>query len=107
MIITHHLQRPNPPDPNLQLPLHALDIVQLDPFPPAPPRRLPPEQQQFLRHADGVAVGEVVALNVGAEAGEGERADDGFVGLAGAVAPAVVVVETSGVDTISVIALCG
>ena len=49
-----------------------------------------------MRHADGVAVSEFAAADVGSEAGEGETADYGFVGFAGAVAPAVVVIEASG-----------
>lgn len=48
---TYHLQSPHPPDPNLERPIHALHIVQLNPFPPTSPRRLPPEQQQLLRHS--------------------------------------------------------
>lgn len=92
----YHLQSPHPPNPHFQPAIDPIDIVQLDPFPPASPRRFPPEQEQFLRHAEGVAVGEVVALDVGAQAGQRETADDGFVGLAGAVAPLVVVVEAPG-----------
>jgi len=93
---TYHLERPNPPNPNLQPSLHPLHILQIDTLPPTPSRRLPPEKQQFLRHADGVAVGDAfAAFDVGAEAGESEAADDGFLGLAGTVAPAVIVVESA------------
>lgn len=41
---TYHLQRPNPPYPNLQLTLYAFNIVQLHTLPPASSGRLPPEQ---------------------------------------------------------------
>ena len=94
---THHLQRPNPPYPNLQPPFYTLDLVQLHAFPPTSPRRLPPKQEQLLRHAHRVVVRQrLAALDVGPEAREGEAADDGLVGLAGAVAPAVLVVEAAG-----------
>ena len=94
--MTYHLQRPDSPNPNLQLPLHAIHVLELDPFPPAPPGRFTPEEEEFLCHADGVAVGEIVAFDVCAQPGEGETADDGLVGFAGAVAPSVVVVEAAG-----------
>ena len=67
--------------------------MQLDALPPAAARGLAPEEEQLLRHADGGAAR--VAADVGAEAREGQAADYGFVGLAGAVAPAVVVVEAA------------
>lgn len=91
-----HLQRPHPADPHLQLRagLETLDTLELDTFPPAPASGLAPEKQKLLGHADGVAA-HLVALDVGAQAGEGEGADDGLVGLAGAMAPAVVVVEAA------------
>lgn len=63
---THHFQSPHPPNPNLQLPFHTLNAFKLNAFPPAPPRRFPPEQQQFLCHAYCVAVRQVVAFDVGA-----------------------------------------
>jgi hypothetical protein len=90
---TYHLQSPHPPDPHFQPALDTSYVLELNPFPPASPRRFPPEEKQFLRHAEGVAVREIVALDVGAQASQRETAYDSFVGLAGAVAPLVVVVE--------------
>lgn len=92
---THHLQRPHASDPDLELALHALHVPEIHALPPAAPRRLPPEQEELLRHTDGVGVGGVAAPGVGAETGEGDGADDGFVRLAGPVTPAVVVVEAA------------
>lgn len=89
-----HLQRPHAPDPHLELALDALNIVQLDALPPAAPGGFPPEQEQLLRHADGVAA-HFVAADVAAQPRQGQAADDGLVGLAGAVAPAIVVVEAA------------
>lgn len=91
---SYHLQRPHPPNPHFQRTLDALNVLQLDAFPPTPPGRFPPKEQQLLRHADRVVVGHV-AFDVGSEPRESETADDGFVGLAGSMAPAVVVVETA------------
>jgi hypothetical protein len=48
-----------------------------------------------LRHAYGVT-GHFRAADIGAETGERQTADDGFVGLVGAVTPLVVVVEAAG-----------
>ena len=94
---THHLQRPNPPYPNLQLPFYAFDLVQLHAFPPTSPRRLPPKQEQLLRHTHRVVVRQrLAALDVSSQSRKGEAANDGFVGLAGAVAPTVLVVEATG-----------
>lgn len=90
---TYHLQSPHPPNPHFQPALDTSYVLELDPLPPTPPRRFPPEEKQLLRHAEGVAVREVVALDVGAQASQRETAYDGLVRLAGAVAPLVVVVE--------------
>lgn len=91
-----HLQGPYPADPHLELRarLEALDTLELNALPPTPASRLTPEEQKLLGHADGVAA-HLVTLNIGAEAGEGEGANDGLVGLACAVAPAIVVVEAA------------
>ena len=93
-VSTHHLERPYSPDPHLQPAFNALDTLEVHALPPAAPRGLAPEQQQLLGHADGVA-GQVVAADIGAEAGERDTADDGLVGLVGAVTPSVVVVEAA------------
>lgn len=91
-----HLQSPHPTDPHLELRarLEAFDTLELDTLPPAPASRLAPEEQKLLGHAHGVAA-HLVALNVGAQAGEGKGADNGLVRLAGTVAPAIVVVEAA------------
>jgi hypothetical protein len=91
----YHLQRPDSPDPHLQLALDAADIVELNALPPAAACGFPPEQEKLLRHPDGITVGRVVALDVGAQACERNAADDGLVGLAGTVTPEVVVVEAT------------
>jgi len=93
---TYDFQRPDPSDPYFQLTLHAVHVSQFDALPPAPPGGLAPEEEQFLRHPDGGAVAQgFVAFDVGAEPGEGEGADDCFLGLARSVAPGVFVVEAS------------
>ena len=100
---SHHLQCPNTPNPNLQLSFHTLDIIQFDAFPPASPRRFPPEEKELLCHTDssGIAIREITVGTtgtrgplIGPQPGECDRADDSFVGFAGTVAPAVVVVES-------------
>ena len=92
---THHLEGPNSPDPHLELPFHAPHVVELDTFPPAPSRGFPPEEQQLLRHAHCVAVGEVIALDVGPQTGQRNAADNSLVGLTGTVPPLVIVVKTT------------
>lgn len=91
-----HLQRPNPADPDLEGSTsgHAVDALEVDALPPAAAGGLAPEEQQLLGHADGAAA-HVVAADVGAQARQRQRADDGLVGLARAVAPVVVVVEAA------------
>lgn len=89
-----HLQRPHSADPDLELALDAFDIVQLDTLPPASSSGFPPEEEQLLRHADGV-VAHFVASNVAAQPSEGQTADDGLVRLASSVTPLVVVVEAT------------
>ncbi|KAK5188483.1 hypothetical protein LTR16_008293 [Cryomyces antarcticus] len=74
--------------------IYALDIVQLYALPPTSPSRLPPEEQQLLRHTDGVRC-EVVAFDVGPQPGQRDATDDGFVRLACSVAPTVVMVEAA------------
>lgn len=91
---THHLQSPHSPYPNFQLSLHAVHVVELHTLPPAPARGFPPEEQQLLCHADGVAVRRL-ATDVGSQPGERDRADDGFIRFGGAVAPDVGVVEAT------------
>ena len=92
-----HLQRPHPANPHLQFSpsRQALDVLELDALPPAAARRLAPEQQQLLRHADRV-VADLVTADVGAQPRQRQRANDRLVGLARAVAPVVVVVEAAG-----------
>lgn len=57
--VTYHLQRPHPTNPYLELSLHTLNVLELDSLPPASSCRLPPEQQQLLRHSHCVAAGQV------------------------------------------------
>ena len=52
---TYHLQGPDPPDPDFQGSLDALDVLEVDAFPPASTSWLSPEQKKLLRHADRVA----------------------------------------------------
>lgn len=89
-----HLQRPHPPDPHLQLSLDPIDALELNALPPASPCGLAPEEEEFLCHANGVAA-HFAAADVSTETSEREGADDGFVGLVGAVTPVIVVVEAS------------
>ena len=93
---TYHLQGPHAPNPHLQFSLDTIHLLQLDALPPASARGLAPKQQQFLSHADSVGSCEVIAADVGSQPGESNAGDDGLVGFAGAVAPAVVVVEAPG-----------
>jgi hypothetical protein len=92
---TYHFQCPDPPYPHLELAFDTSDIVKFDTFPPAAASGFPPEEEQLLRHSDGVAVSKVVTLNVRSQACKSNAANDGFVGLAGAVTPSVVVVEAT------------
>lgn len=62
---TYHFERPDPSDPHLQLAFDAADVLELDAFPPASASWLPPEEKQLLGHTERVAVGEIVALDVG------------------------------------------
>jgi hypothetical protein len=91
---TYHLQRPNPSNPNLKFALHALNVVQLNTFPPTPPGWLSPEEEEFLCHAYCV-VGEVVASDICSEPGKCDAADDCFLRFSGAVAPSIVMVKTT------------
>ena len=91
----YHFKRPDSPYPDFELALDASDVLKLDTFPPAAASRFPPEKKQFLRHSDSVAVSKIVALNVGPETCKRNTADDGLVGLASAVTPAVIVVKTT------------
>ena len=90
-----HLQRPYSPDPYLELALDSFDMVQLNPLPPASPRRFSPEQKKLLRHAHGTRA-HVVASDVAAQAGQGQAADDGLVWFSSSVTPSVVMVEPAG-----------
>lgn len=100
---TNHFKRPDSPDPDLQLALHALNVVELNTFPPASPCRLAPEKKQLLCHSDGVAVSGRIATDVGAQASKGNGADDGLVGLSGAVTPGVSAVEATEMMSANVI----
>lgn len=92
-IRTHHFQCPYPPDPYLELALHAWHVFEVDALPPAAPGGLAPEQQQLLRHADRVdGIGGVV-WDICPQPGEGYAADDGFVGLAHTVTPSIGMIE--------------
>lgn len=95
MILSYHLKRPDPPDPDLELSLNAFNVIQINTFPPAASGWLPPEQQQFLCHAYSVGIRSGITADVGTEAGKGDAADDSFLWFAGAVAPLIVVVETA------------
>lgn len=90
-----HLKRPHSPDPHLQWSFHAFDILEVDALPPTSTRRFPPEEKELLCHADRVAVAGVSTADIGSEACECQTADDSFIGLSGAMTPAVVVVETT------------
>ena len=69
---TYHFQGPDPPNPHLQLPLDALDIVELHTLPPAPPRGFAPEEEQLLGHTHGAAICQIfIAFHVRAETGQG------------------------------------
>ena len=50
---THHLQCPDPPDPNLERAVDSVDVLKVGTFPPASTRRFSPEEQQLLSHAEG------------------------------------------------------
>jgi len=51
-----------------------------------------------LGHSDGIAIGEIVAFNVGPQPSKCNTADDGFVGFASTVTPSIVVVEATVAD---------
>jgi hypothetical protein len=91
---THHLERPHSPNPDLQLSLHAFNVVKLDALPPASSRWLSPEQQELLCHADCIAV-RCFTSNICSESCQCNGAYDGFVRLGGTVAPGIGVLETT------------
>ena len=98
---TNHLQRPYPSNPHLQSALNAFNIFQLDAFPPTPSSGFPPKQKQFLCHCRRCICCNIVRprccawSDVGAKAGESNRANDGFAGLMGTMAPHVVAVKAT------------
>lgn len=75
--------------------MHTPDVVKLDAFPPASTGRFPPEEQELLSHTNGIAVSKVVAFDVSPEACKSNTANHRLIGLAGAVAPMIVVVEAT------------
>lgn len=89
-----HLQRPHPSDPDLELALHARNVLELNALPPAAPGGLAPEEQQLLGHTHGIGA-HLVTADVTAEARKCKTADDGLVGLTCAVTPGVVMVKAS------------
>jgi hypothetical protein len=91
----YHLQRPDPSYPHLELALDASDVIKLNTFPPASASRFPPEEKELLGHTDGIAIGKVVALDIGPQACKRNTADNSLVGLASTVTPSIVVVEAA------------
>lgn len=89
-----HLEGPHSSNPHLKRSIDSLDILQVDAFPPAPPRRLAPEEKELLGHANGVVV-HVVAADIAAQSSQGKTAHDRFVGLTGTMTPAVVMIEAT------------
>ena len=90
---TYHLEGPDSADPNLECAVNAFDILKINAFPPASASGFAPEQQQLLRHTDGVGVG--VAANIGAQTSQSDTANDGLVRLSSTVTPGVVMVEAA------------
>lgn len=93
--VKYHLERPDSSYPHLELAFHTPDIVKLNTFPPASTGRFPPEEQELLSHTDGIAVGKVIAFDVGPEACKSNTANHSLVGLAGTVTPVIVVIEAT------------
>jgi hypothetical protein len=90
-----HFERPDSPYPHLELAFDTSNVVELNTFPPAAASGFPPEEEQLLRHTNSVAISKIVTLNVRSQACKGDAANDGFVRLAGTMAPSVVVVEAA------------
>ena len=88
-----HLKRPNSSDPHLKWSINALNAGELDALPPAATSWLAPEEKKLLCHAN--SVGALSAADIGTKASESEGADYSLVWLAGAVAPAICMVETA------------
>ena len=96
-----HLECPHPTDPDLELlPLQTLDVLQLDPFPPATARRLSPKQKELLRHAHRAAT-HLITADIGAQPGECQAANDGLVRFPGTMTPPVVVIEAAAFKLVS------
>jgi hypothetical protein len=91
----YHFESPDATDPHFELSVDAFDIQELNTLPPAAAGGLAPEEEKLLRHADGIVIRNVVALDVGAEASECDGSDNRFVWLGGAVAPAIIVIEAA------------
>jgi hypothetical protein len=53
---SYHLQSPHTPNPDLDWPIDALHVVQLNTLPPAAAGRLPPKQEKLLGHTHGIVV---------------------------------------------------
>lgn len=88
-----HLKGPDSSDPHLEWSISALNAVELDALPPAAASWLAPEKKKLLCHANGV--GTLSTADIGAKASESEGADYSLVWLAGAVAPAICMVEAA------------
>lgn len=96
----YHFQRPHTANPDLDRTFHALHILQLDPFPPAPPRRFPPEQEKLLRHPHGIGIGQIPS-DIRAELGQRQTANNRFVGLGGSMAPLILAIKSTAQQTMS------
>lgn len=92
LYVPYHFQRPDSPNPDLDLAFHSFYIVQINPFPPATTGGFPPKEQEFLSHADGIVVRQITS-NVSAKLGEGKTADDRLVRLRGSVSPLILAIE--------------
>lgn len=92
---TNHFEGPDPSNPHFQFSFNASHVIQLHTLPPATSGGFPPEKKKLLRHSNRVAVGQVVSFDVSPETCKRNAADDGLVGLARAVTPSVVVVEST------------
>lgn len=92
---TYHFERPDTPDPDLQLAWYTIDILKFDSFPPASPCRLAPEEEKLLSHSNNIGVGHFITLDVGTKSSESNAADDSLVGFICPVTPAIVMIEAS------------
>lgn len=90
---THHFESPDSSDPDFKGALDAIDVFEINAFPPATTSRFPPKEKKLLCHADSTGI--LITRISGTQACQSNRADDGLVGFTSTVSPSIFVVEAT------------